>query len=499
MSERPFAVIVLAAGGGTRMKSGTPKVLHRAAGRTLVGHVLTAAAALEPEHLVVVVGHGREQVIAHLAESAPDVRITVQHEQNGTGHAVRECLDQLAAAGIAPSGQSGPILVLTADTPLLTAGTLLHLCDRYAAHEAALTVLTAVLADPAGYGRVVRSASGDVLAIVEHKDADSGTLAIAEINSGMYAFDPHYLDGALRRLTTDNAQGEEYLTDVVALAVADGRRVTAVAVHDSDEILGVNDRSQLATATRILRERINRAWMQAGVTMLDPATTYIDVDVTLAGDVTLEPNVALRGTTMVEAGAVIGPDTTLVDCEVASGARVRRSEATQAVIGPDAQVGPFSYLRPGAVLGRGARVGAYVEVKNARIGEGSKVPHLSYVGDATIGRRSNIGAATVFVNYDGVHKHRTTVGDDVRVGSDSMLVAPLTVGDGSYTAAGSVITEDVPPGALAIARGRQRNVEGWVLRNRAGSAAAEAATAASAPAPGSAPETGGPVRPPANP
>ena len=479
MSEiRPFAVIVLAAGGGTRMKSSLPKVLHEVSGRSLVGHVLHGCRPLDPEHLVVVIGHGREQVAQHLQTVAPDVLTTVQDQQHGTGHAVRVTLEQLAERGIEPTADSGPILVLTGDTPLLTAGTLQHLVGNYAGSGSAVSVLTAILPDATGYGRVVRDAAGDVTAIVEQKDADAAVLAITEVNSGMYAFGPEVLARYLGRLSTDNAQGEEYLTDVLGHARSDGLRVTAVPAADAAEILGVNDRVQLAQAGAILRRRINESWMRAGVTMVDPDRVLVDADVTLAPDVTLEPGVALRGATDIAGGATVGPDCTLVDTEVGSGAHVRRTEATLAVIGPDAQVGPFTYLRPGTTLAAGAKVGGFCEVKNSVIGPGSKVPHLSYVGDAEIGARSNIGAASVFVNYDGVAKHRAVVGDDVRVGSDTMIVAPVTIGDGSYTAAGSVITEDIPPGALGIARGRQRNIEGWVEQRRAGSDAAAAARAA---------------------
>lgn len=472
---QPFAIIVLAAGGGTRMKSARPKVLHEVSGRSLVGHVVTACRPLQPEHLVIVVGHGREQVAEHLGEVAPDAVIAVQHEQNGTGHAVRVTLEQMAEQGIVPDADSGPILVLTGDTPLLQSTTLEHLLQRAADTGSAATVLTAILDDATGYGRVVRDGTGDVTGIVEHKDADEAVLAITEVNSGMYAFGAAVLERYLQQLSTDNAQGEEYLTDVIGHARADGLRVTAVPAQEPDEILGVNDRAQLAQAGAILRERINTGWLKAGVTMIDPSRVYIDSDVELAPDVLLEPGVALRGATTVASGAVIGPDTTLVDTEVGPDAHVRRTEATLAVIGEAGQVGPFTYLRPGTKLAKGAKVGGFCEVKNAEIGAGSKVPHLSYVGDAEIGVGSNIGAASVFVNYDGVAKHRTVVGDHCRVGSDTMLVAPVTVGDGSYTAAGSVVTEDVPAGALAVGRGRQRNIEGWVASRRPGSAAAEAA------------------------
>jgi bifunctional UDP-N-acetylglucosamine pyrophosphorylase/glucosamine-1-phosphate N-acetyltransferase len=319
-----------------------------------------------------------------------------------------------------------------------------------------------------------------VLAIVEQRDATEAQRAIAEINSGVYAFDGKLLRDALSRLRTDNSQGEEYLTDVLAILRDDGHRVGAVATPDHHEILGVNDRVQLAELRRLLNDRVLEAWMRAGVTVVDPASTWIDVQATLAADSTIHPNTQLHGRTEIATGAVIGPNSTLRDTIVGAGASVVASHATGAEIGPGATVGPYSYLRPGTRLGAKAKAGAFVEIKNSGIGAGSKVPHLSYVGDAEIGEGSNIGAATIVVNYDGVAKHRTVVGDHARIGSDSMLIAPVTIGDGAYTAAGSVITEDVPPGALAVARGRQRNVEGWVERRRPGSRAALASEAARA-------------------
>ena len=477
-SPRPSAVVVLAAGEGTRMRSATPKVLHSVGGRTLVGHVLSAVAGLEPDHLVVVVGHGREQVSAHVAAVAPDSIAVVQEQQNGTGHAVRVALEGLDAWG-APELGPGPVLVLAGDTPLLTTATLQSLVDAHVAAGAASTVLTAVVDDPTGYGRVLRDpATGHVTGIVEHKDADDAQREVREINSGVYAFDAAALRDALGRLTTDNAQGEEYLTDVLGLHVAGGLVVAAAVADDVVETLGVNDRVQLAEAGAILRDRATTRWMREGVTIVDPATTWIDADVVLDRDVVIERNTGLHGTTSVGSGSVVGPDTTLVDVVVGEGASVVRSQATSARIGDGATVGPFTFVRPGTVLGPKAKLGAYVETKNAVVGAGSKVPHLSYVGDAEIGEGSNIGAATIFVNYDGVEKHRSTVGDHVRIGSDSMIVAPVTIGDGAYTAAGSVIIDDVPPGSMAVARARQRNVEGWVERKRAGSPSAEAAARA---------------------
>ena len=473
---RPSVVIILAAGEGTRMKSATPKVLHAIAGRTLLGHVVEAASAVEPDHMVVVVGHARDQVTAHLAEVAPWVLTVVQEEQNGTGHAVRIALADLAARG-ADLG-TGPVVVLTGDTPLLTGPTVVHLVQSHIGQGASATMLTADLDDPTGYGRIVRDTDGAVIAIVEHRDASPDQREITEINSGMYAFDGVRLTESLAAITTQNAQGEEYLTDVIGILRANAHPVSAAVVDDPTEILGVNDRVQLAEAGAIMRDRINVHWMTEGVTIVDPGSTWIDVDVEIAADVTVAPQTVLRGPTTIETGASIGPGTTLISCEVGADAEVRHTWAELAVIGPRATVGPYTYLRPGTTLGADAKAGAYVEIKNSRIGDGAKVPHLSYVGDAEVGEGTNIGAATVVVNYDGQDKHRTVIGRDVRIGSDTMLVAPVTIGDGAYTAAGSVITDDVPPGALGVGRAQQRNIKGWVERRRAGSASAEAARAA---------------------
>ena len=457
---RLAAVVVLAAGEGTRMRSETtPKVLHPLCGRSMLGHVVRAARGLAPEHLAVVVGHARDRVTAALAELDPAARAVVQEQQHGTGHAVRVALEALGPL-------SGTVVVVPGDAPLLTTGTLEALVQHHEQQDAATTLLTAVLDDPTGYGRVVRDQAGAVCAVVEHKDADDATRAVREVATSVYAFDAAALVEALGALTTDNAQGEEYLTDVVGLHRGAGRRVAASVAEVAGETMGVNDRVQLSQAARLLRDRLVERHQRAGVTVVDPQTTWLDVDVELAPDVVLQPGCQLHGATRVAAAAVVGPDTTLTDCEVGTGARVVRTHATGAVIGAGAEVGPFTYLRPGTRLGAASKAGAFVEIKASEVGEGSKVPHLSYVGDATIGTGSNIGAATVFVNYDGRAKHRTTVGDGVRIGSDTMLVAPLTVGDGAYTAAGSVITQDVPAGALGVGRARQRNIEGWVARMR---------------------------------
>jgi bifunctional UDP-N-acetylglucosamine pyrophosphorylase / glucosamine-1-phosphate N-acetyltransferase len=468
----PAAVVVLAAGEGKRMKSSRPKVLHTACGRSLLGHVLTAAAALEPVHTVVVVGHGRDQVSEQLAEIAPAAISVVQEEQLGTGHAVRIALAAL------PVDAAGTVIVLAGDTPLLAASTLQQLAEHHAASQAAATVLTAEFDDPTGYGRIVRAADGSLAAIVEHRDADAAQRAIREVNSGVYAFELDRLREVLAGLTANNDQGEEYLTDAIALLRAAGAPVAAAADAAPEELLGVNDRAQLAEAAARLRDRIVTGWMRSGVTVIDPSSVWIDIDVTLEPDVLIQPDVQLLGATSVAAGASIGPRCTLTDTEVGAGASVIDTVATLARIGEQATVGPFTYLRPGTDLGVGAKAGGFVEMKNAVLGPGAKVPHLSYVGDAEIGAGANIGAATVFVNYDGVAKHRTVVGEQARVGSDTMLVAPVTIGPGAYTAAGSVITEDVPPGAMAVARSRQRNIADWVLRRRPGSSSADAAARA---------------------
>ena len=467
-SANPLTVVILAAGMGTRMKSQTPKVLHSVLGLPLIEHVLHSASALGSQSTVVVVGHGRDQVIARLSATYPNVETAVQEVQNGTGHAVSVALDHL---GETPAGS---VLVLAGDAPLLTSEDLHELVSAQSGAGAA--VLTAHLDNPAGYGRIVRDAEGNLEAIVEHADSTPEQLALTEVNSGVYVFDAKLLAGALSRVGTANAQGEQYLTDVIGILREDGHVVRAV-VTEEDNILGVNDRRQLSHVGRVLRDRIVAQWQIAGVTIVDPETTWIERSVVLEADAVLLPNVTLTGSTSIASGASVGPDCTLSNTQVAQDAQVVRTTANGAVIGAKATVGPYTYLRPGTVLGVGAKAGGFVEMKNAILGDDAKVPHLSYVGDATIGEGTNIGAATIFVNYDGENKHQTQVGKHVRIGSDTMLVAPVTVGDGAYTAAGSVITEDVPAGAIAVARSRQRNIMDWVLRRRPGSASAQAAVA----------------------
>ncbi|WP_460776388.1 bifunctional UDP-N-acetylglucosamine diphosphorylase/glucosamine-1-phosphate N-acetyltransferase GlmU [Microbacterium sp. GXF7504] len=471
MSEQfdpALAVVVLAAGQGTRMRSRTPKVLHPIAGAPLLGHVLATARDLAPARVVVVVRHEREAVAGAVASLAPDAVVVDQDDIPGTGRAVQQALDAL-------EGFDGDVLVLSGDVPLIERDTLAALVDAHRGRAASVTVLSAHLADPTGYGRVLRDASGDVERIVEHKDATDHELQVAEINAGVYVFRASALAGHLGNVTRDNAQREMYLTDVVALARRAGERVAASPAPDATAALGVNDRVQLAEAARLLNERIVRRWQRAGVTVQDPATTWIDATVTLAEDVTILPNTQLLRATVVGAGATIGPDTTLSDCEVGEDAVIRRTDGTLAVIGARATVGPFAYLRPGAVLGADGKIGTYVEVKNSQIGEGSKVPHLSYIGDTDIGRNVNLGAGAITANYDDLTKHRTVIGDEVHTGSHNVFVAPVRIGDGAKTGAGAVVRKDVPAGALALTVAPQRNVEGWVEKNRPGTGAAAAA------------------------
>lgn len=464
------SAIVLAAGEGTRMRSATPKVLHRLAGRSLIEHAVRATSGVADE-LVVVVGHGREAVEEHISDISGaighEVRTSFQDRQLGTGHAV--------ACGLTEVTDASTVIVSYGDVPLLDSATLQALLAEHHANEHAATVLSAVVDEPTGYGRIVRDDQGAVTGIVEQKDATTEQAAISEINSGVYAFDAEVLHTALNELSTDNAQGELYLTDVLAIARSHGRAVGSLVCSDSWLVEGINDRVQLARLGTELNHRLLTEWMRAGVTVIDPRTVWLDCDVELAPDVTLEPGVQLRRGTRVDEGATIGPDTTLAGCVVHAGASVVRSHGDGAEIGARAAIGPFAYLRSGTRLSSESKVGAYVELKNVDVGEGSKVPHLSYVGDATIGEHSNIGAATVFVNYDGVNKHHTVIGSHARTGADNMFVAPVEVGDGAYTAAGSVITEDVPAGAMAVARGRQRNIEGWVAKRRPDTAADQAA------------------------
>ena len=453
------------------MKSKTMKVLHPIAGRSMIGHVLRAVEAVDPTSVVAVVGHQREQVGPHITELLPTVVLAVQEKQEGTGHAVRIAMEAVGTT-------TGTVIVAAGDTPLLEGESLRAFAMEHEAAQRAVSILSGRVPNPFGYGRIIRNDEGDVEAIVEEKEATPEQQAIDEINSGILAFDAEFLVSALPRITNDNAKGEYYLTDAVHLAREDGLTVGAHLIDDVAQTEGANDRAQLAELGRELNRRIVTRWMKDGVTVMDPATTWIEADVVIEPDATILPGTQLLGATVVREDSVVGPDTTLKDCEVGVGARVVRTHGELAVIGDRATVGPFAYLRPGTQLGVAGKIGTFVETKNAQIGDGAKVPHLSYVGDAEIGEGTNIGAGTIFANYDGVAKHRTTIGRHARTGSHNTFVAPVTVGDGAGTAGGTVVRRNVPPGALAVSSAPQRNLEGWTESKRAGTAQAEAARTA---------------------
>ncbi len=469
--DASLAVVILAAGQGTRMRSSLPKVLHRIGGRPLVGHVLDTARDLSAAHVLVVVRHERDLVADAVTGISPEVVVVDQDEIPGTGRAVEVALE-------AVPDFDGDVLVLSADCPLADAEALAGFVAEHRATGARATLMTAIVDNPTGYGRVIRDSEGTVARIVEQKDATAVEAAVTEINAGMYVFQAASLRARLREVGTDNAQQEKYLTDVVGLLRGAGELVAASVVDDVTITFGVNDRAQLAEVGRLLNARTVRRWQLEGASIQDPATTWIDVTATLAPDVTVLPNTHILRSTAVAAGATIGPDTTLEDCEVGENAVVRRTDATLAVIGAGATVGPFAYLRPGAQLAAGGKIGTFVEIKNSTIGEGSKVPHLSYIGDTTIGRGVNLGAGAITANYDDVAKHRTEIGDEVHSGSHNVFVAPVRIGDGAKTGAGAVIRKDVPAGALALSVAPQRNVEGWVENHRPGTAAATAAARA---------------------
>ena len=454
-------VVILAAGQGTRMRSRTPKMLHDICGRPMIEWPVAAALEAGAGRVVVVGGADRA-----LAERLPaGVVLAVQPEPNGTGGAVLAAAEHI--------DRDAPVLVLNGDVPLVTAGVVAGLARAHAENGAVATMMTMELADPTGYGRVVRDASGAVARVVETKrpgDATADELAIREVNAGIYAFDASALLDALRRVGTDNAQGEIYLPAALELMRSGGGHVAAHSVADPSVLLGVNDRVELATVRALAQQRIHEAHMRAGVTLVNPASTVIDVGVRIGADTLIEPSTFLRGQTAVGEGATVGPLTTVIDSTLGDGVSVVHSYLQGAEVRAGATVGPFAYLRPGALLRDGAKAGTFVEIKNSDIGEGTKVPHLSYVGDTDVGPGTNLGAATITANYDGRRKHRTTIGAGVRTSVDTTLVAPVTVGDGAYTGAGSVITEDVPPGALGIARARQSNVEGYAERRAGGGA-----------------------------
>jgi bifunctional UDP-N-acetylglucosamine pyrophosphorylase/glucosamine-1-phosphate N-acetyltransferase len=452
-----LSVVVLAAGEGKRFRSAVPKPLHPVAGRPLLWHVLAAAAPLKAGRTVVVVGNGGDQVAGAVEgfDLGP-VDFAVQADQRGTGDALAAALPLL--------GDDEDVMVLSGDTPLISAGLLEGLLDAHRSARAAATLLTCTLEDPTGYGRILRDADGAITGVVEERDATPAQRRLREVGAGMYVFRRPTLDG-LAELRSDNHQGEYYLPDLVPLVLAGGGRV-ATAEGPAEEARGVNDRVELAAAEAALRRRLLERLMLAGVTVVDPATTFVDADVEVGQDSVLAPLTFLEAGTRVGARCRLGPNVRLHGCSVGDDATVSQTVAVSSAIGPRAVVGPFVSLRPGSDLREDSKAGTFVEVKNSTVGPGSKVPHLSYVGDADIGAGVNVGAGTVFVNYDGVSKHRTTVGDGAFIGSDTMLVAPVTVGDGAQTAAGSTITKDVPPDALAIERSDQRTIEGWAARRR---------------------------------
>ena len=464
-----MTAIVLAAGAGTRMRSRRAKVLHEVAGRSMIEHALLAVSGVGVTSTVAVVGHQREQVAAAITAADATVVQAVQETQQGTGHAVRVALDALDAA------PTGTVLITYGDVPLLTSATLTELLDDHRGAGRAVTILSSEVGDPSGYGRILRDADGSVTAIREDADATDDERAVREINSGILAVDADFLTRAVGSLTPANNQAELYLTDIVSAAVGEGLPVGAHVLEDVWQTEGVNDRRQLARLGHELNRRLVEHWMAEGVTIVDPASTWIDSMVSIGEDTVIHPGTQLLGATSVGADATIGPDTTLRNVEVGDEASVVRTHGSDAVVGPRATVGPFSYLRPGAEIGDGAKVGAFVEVKNSTIGDGAKVPHLSYVGDADIGEGANIGAGTIFANYDGEKKHRSRIGRHARTASNNTFVSPVEVGDGAFTGAGATIREDVPPGALAVSAGPQRTMDGWVARKRPDSASAQAA------------------------
>ncbi|MBP1765619.1 MAG: glmU [Firmicutes bacterium] len=448
--------VILAAGKGTRMKSALPKVLHQVGGRPMVQHVLHAANEAGVGKNVVVIGFGADSVREYLGNQ---VEYAVQEQQLGTGHAMLQ-------AKTAIGDFSGTILVLCGDTPLLRGETLKALCQAHRHNQAAATVLTVRMPDPTGYGRVIRDGQGQVLRIVEQKDAGPDELSCDEINTGIYCFQTEALFSALSQITCENQQGEYYLTDVLEILGSGGNRVGAVLAEDYQEMLGINSRAQLAEAEKILRQRKLAEAMNNGVTIMDPASTFIDAGVVIGADTVIYPFTWLEGSTMVGRDCQIGPNTRLQNAVIGDSVTIHFSYGHDCRVADHVTVGPYVHLRPGADLGPNVKVGNFVEVKNSHVGANSKLPHLSYIGDADIGERVNIGCGTITVNYDGVKKYRTTIEDDAFVGCNSNLVAPVTVGEGAYVGAGSTITKEVPAQTLAVARARQTNITGWIDKRK---------------------------------
>ena len=451
-----MVAVILAAGKGTRMKSALPKVLHAVGGRPMLRHVMTAAEQAGAKRTIVVVGFGGDQVQAKIGAAAEYV---LQAEQLGTGHAMMQVQPVLA-------GFSGTILLLCGDTPLLTDKTLLALVAAHQQSGAAATVLTAMPADATGYGRILRNESGQVLGIVEQKDATPEQKKIGEINTGIYCFEAAPLFAALAGLTCNNAQKEYYLTDVLAILAQAGQQVGAVEVADFQETLGINSRLQLAEAEKILRQRKLVELMDSGVTVMDPASTFVDATVSVGEDTVLYPFTWLEGETTIGRDCRIGPNSRIADSQLGDAVTLHFSYAHECKIAEGVTVGPYVHLRPDTQLAAGVKVGNFVEIKNSLVGQGSKVPHLSYIGDTDIGSGVNIGSGTITVNYDGKKKHRTHIGDDAFIGCNTNLVAPVSVGAGAYIAAGSTITKDVPDGALGVGRARQSNIAGWAEKKK---------------------------------
>jgi bifunctional UDP-N-acetylglucosamine pyrophosphorylase/glucosamine-1-phosphate N-acetyltransferase len=450
--------VILAAGKGTRMKSVRPKVLHEIAGLSLIEHVIRIAETLAPSSTVVIVGYGADQVEGAL-KKRPGLSFALQEPQLGTGHALLQAESVLRS-------RDGTLVLLSGDVPLLRPATLKRLVRHHHNRGAAATVLTARVTDPAGYGRIVRTGEA-ISAIVEHRDATEEQRRINEINSGIYAFDLGPLFEAVRRIGSGNAQSEYYLPDLVRIYRERGLPVETVVLDDATEILGVNSRQELAELAGIMKTRRTEALMAAGVTIIDPTTTWIGPDVTVGADTVIHPGVHLEGRTAIAANVVIQPNVRIVDSTVADGVTINSfCLIVESQIGPGASVGPFAHLRPQSVLGQDVHIGNFVELKKTSMGRGSKANHLAYLGDATIGERVNVGAGTITCNYDGTTKHPTVIEDGAFIGSDSQLIAPVRVGKGAYVAAGSSISEDVPPDSLAIARGRQVNKPGWVAKKR---------------------------------
>ncbi|MDA8235806.1 MAG: bifunctional UDP-N-acetylglucosamine diphosphorylase/glucosamine-1-phosphate N-acetyltransferase GlmU [Clostridia bacterium] len=451
-----LGAVILAAGKGTRMKSKLPKVLHKVCGRPMVLQVIEAVRAAGIEKMVAVVGHGAEEVRQALGST---VEYAVQEQQLGTGHAVQQAEALFVEF-------NGAVLVLCGDTPLVTRDTVSRLIQYHQEQRAAATVLTALMEEPAGYGRIVRHPNGTVAKIVEDKDASEQERQIKEINTGAYCFNSGELFSALKNLTPANAQGEYYLTDTLEILQKQGKTISGMVIQDPREMMGINDRLQLAEAEAMMRKRITENLMREGVTILDPATTWIDQGVKIGADTVIYPNTVIEGSTVIGEDCLIGPGARLVDASLEQGVEVQYSIVLESTLGAQTTVGPYAYIRPGSSIGQGAKVGDFVEIKKSVIGNGSKVPHLSYIGDSFIGEQVNIGAGTITCNYDGKNKYNTTIGDGAFVGSNTNLVAPVEVGPGAIIAAGSTITKNVPGEALAVARSKQSNIDNWVSKKK---------------------------------